>query len=84
MITVGYSTRKENLEYKEHIFKQSGLKKGELDIIEVVNNNQKSLSEVYNSILRDSKHNLVIIIHDDLILPQNFLKSLIKQFNEIK
>jgi GT2 family glycosyltransferase len=82
MITVGYSTRKENLEYKEHIFKQSGLKKGELDIIEVVNNNQKSLSEVYNSILRDSKHNLVILIHDDLILPQNFLKSLIKQFNE--
>jgi GT2 family glycosyltransferase len=82
MITVGYSTRKETPEYKEHIFKQSGLKKSDLEIIEVVNNTQKSLTEVYNSILRDSKNNLVVFIHDDLILPQNFLKSIIKSFNE--
>jgi len=80
MITIGYSTRETNPTYKEHIKKMSGLK--DIEIIEVVNNGDKSLSEVYNSIITNSKWDVVVLIHDDLILPHNSFKSILNTFNE--
>ena len=79
MITIGYSTRESNPQYKEHIKKTSNL--NGIEIIEVVNGGDKSLTEVYNSILGQSKHKIVVLIHDDLILPQNWGKQLLKGFN---
>ena len=69
MITVGYSTRKTNPEYKKILQKTCMYK--EIEIIEKVNNGEKSLSKVYNEILNESKHDIVVLLHDDLEFDTN-------------
>ena len=64
MITVGYSTRSHNPEFIEYLKKSSGFKK--INVIEKINNGEKSLSEVYNEILRESKTDIVVLCHDDI------------------
>lgn len=64
MLTVGYSTRSSKPEFIEYLKKSSGYKK--LEVIEKINDGNKSLSEVYNEILSESKTNLVLFIHDDI------------------
>ena len=46
MITIGFSTRKSNLEFIDHLKKSCGLKN--IEIIEKINNGEKSLPQVYN------------------------------------
>ena len=46
MITIGYSTRNTKPEFKDYIIKTCSLKN--IQIIEKINNGDKSLSEVYN------------------------------------
>jgi glycosyltransferase involved in cell wall biosynthesis len=65
MITIGYSTRKHNPEFIEYLKKSSGNPKY-VDVIEKINNGEKSLSEVYNEILLEAKSNIVILCHDDI------------------
>jgi hypothetical protein len=64
MITVGYSTREHNPQFIEYLKKSSGFKK--IEVIEKINNGEKSLSEVYNEILRESKTDIVVLCHDDI------------------
>lgn len=64
MITVGYSTRESNPKFIEYLKKSSGFKK--LEVIEKVNNGQKSLAQVYNEILLESKSDIVLLCHDDI------------------
>jgi len=64
MITVGYSTREHNPQFIEYLKKSSGFKK--IEVIEKINNGEKSLSEVYNEILTESKTDIVVLCHDDL------------------
>lgn len=64
MITVGYSTREHNPQFIEYLKKSSGFKK--IDVIEKINNGEKSLSEVYNEILDESKTDIVVLCHDDI------------------
>ena len=64
MITVGYSTRESKPEFIEYLKKSSGFKK--LEVIEKVNNGQKSLTQVYNEILSESKTDIVLLCHDDI------------------
>ena len=64
MITVGYSTRQTKPEFIEYLKKSSGFKK--LEVIEKVNNGEKSLSQVYNEILSEAKTDIVILCHDDI------------------
>lgn len=64
MITVGYSTREHNPKFIEYLKKSSGFKK--IEVIEKINNGEKSLSEVYNEILRESKTDIVVLCHDDI------------------
>ena len=52
MITVGYSTREHNPQFIEYLKKSSGFKK--IEVIEKINNGEKSLSQVYNEILEES------------------------------
>src|SRR5688572_15186767 len=79
MITVAYSTREANPKYQEHIKKKVG---NDVEILEYVNQNQFSLTEIYNKALAESKHNIVLFIHDDLILESdNIGKKLVKHFN---
>lgn len=63
-ITVGYSTRKSNPEFIEYLKKSSGFKK--IEVIEKVNNGEKSLSQVYNEILDESNTDIVVLCHDDI------------------
>ena len=64
MITVGYSTREHNPQFIEYLKKSSGFKK--IEVIEKINNGEKSLSEVYNEILNESKTDIVVLCHDDI------------------
>ena len=47
-ITVGFSTREDNPKFIEQIKKTCGV---DVDIIQKINNGEKSLSQVYNEIL---------------------------------
>ena len=64
MITIGFSTRKTNPEFLDHLRKSCGLKK--IQIIEKINNGEKSLAKVYNEILNESENNIVVFCHDDI------------------
>lgn len=64
MITVGYSTREHNPTFIEYLKKSSGFKN--LEVIEKINNGEKSLAQVYNEILKESKTDIVILCHDDI------------------
>jgi len=44
--------------------KSSGFKK--VEVIEKINNGEKSLSEVYNEIISESKTDMVVLCHDDI------------------
>ena len=81
MITVGYSTRKHNPEFIEYLKKSSGYKK--LEVIEKINNGEKSLSQVYNEILSESKTDIVVLCHDDIYFDTNsWYHKLLKNFNK--
>jgi len=81
MITVGYSTRTHNLEFIEYLKKSSGFKK--IEVIEKINNGEKSLSEVYNEILSESKTDIVVLCHDDIYFDTNaWYGKLIKHFEK--
>lgn len=64
MITIGYSTRQSNPELQEYLKKSCGVPK--VQVIEKVNNGEKSLNQTYNEILQESENDIVILCHDDL------------------
>ena len=64
MLTIAYSTREHKPEFIEYLKKSSGFKK--IEVIEKINNGEKSLSEVYNEILSESKTDIVVFCHDDI------------------
>jgi len=65
MITVGFSTRNSNPTFIDQIKKTVGPKN--VEIIEVINNGEKSLAKVYNEILNQAKNDIVVLCHDDII-----------------
>jgi hypothetical protein len=81
MITVAYSTRKHNPEFIEYLKKSSGFKK--LEVIEKVNNGEKSLAQVYNEVLSESKTDIVLFCHDDIYFETNsWYNKLLKHFEK--
>jgi len=81
MITVGYSTRESNPEFIEYLKKSSGFKK--LEVIEKVNNGEKSLSQVYNEILSEAKTDIVVLCHDDIYFDtSSWYHKLLKHFEK--
>jgi hypothetical protein len=80
MITVGYSTRQSNPDYINYIRKTCLYK--DVEVIEVINNGEKSLSEVYNKILKEAKNNIVVLCHDDLEFDtKNWGQKILTHFN---
>ena len=63
-LTIGFSTRAHNEDFIEYLKKSSGFKK--IEVIEKVNNGEKSLSQVYNEILNESSNDIVVLCHDDI------------------
>jgi len=82
MITIIYSTHKDsdyNDKFKKHLLDTVGLKN--VQILEYVNNNQYSLSQVYNSGITESIYNIVCCIHNDIKLEKNWGKKLLSDFS---
>jgi glycosyltransferase involved in cell wall biosynthesis len=69
MITIGYSTREHNPKFIEYLKKSSGFKK--IEVIEKINNGEKSLSQVYNEIIEESTTDIVVLCHDDIYFDTN-------------
>lgn len=69
MITIGYSTRESNPKLQEYLKKSCGHPK--VQIIEKVNPNARSLTEVYNEILNESVNDIVVLCHDDIYFEKN-------------
>ena len=81
MITIGYSTRKKNEEFKNYLIKSSGFKK--LNVIEKVNNGEKSLSEVYNEIINECQTDILVLCHDDIYFDTtSWYHKLLKHFEK--
>jgi glycosyltransferase involved in cell wall biosynthesis len=81
MITVGYSTRKKNEEFKNYLIKSSGFKK--LNVIEKINNGEKSLSEVYNEIIDECETDILVLCHDDIYFDATgWYSKLLKHFDK--
>ena len=64
MITIGFSTRQLDENYISQLEKSCGSKS--VQIIPIENNGEYSLSEVYNKILEQAEHDIVVLCHDDL------------------
>jgi GT2 family glycosyltransferase len=82
MITIIYSTHKDetyNTKFKQHLLKSSGLKN--IQILEYQNNNEYSLSEIYNKGIKESEFNLIVCCHNDISLENGWGKKLIEDFN---
>jgi glycosyltransferase involved in cell wall biosynthesis len=81
MITVGYSTRESKPEFIEYLKKSSGFKK--IDVIEKINNGEKSLSQTYNEILSEAKTDIVVLCHDDIYFDtSSWYHKLVKHFDK--
>jgi hypothetical protein len=81
MITIGFSTRQYNQKYIDYLIKTSGLKN--VEVIQKVNNGSKSLSQVYNEILNESKNDIIVFCHDDLEFDtKDWGKRIIKHFDK--
>jgi len=81
MISVVFSTRVNNPNHIEHIKKTSGIHK-DLEVLQFINNGEYSLTELYNKALKETKNNIVVFCHDDIIFEtNNWGKKLLKNFS---
>ena len=78
-LTVVFSTRKIEDSYIEHIKETCGIK--EIEILSYDNPNGTSLTEIYNKALIDSKNDIIVFCHDDIIFnTKKWGKRIIKHF----
>ena len=83
MITIIYSTHKDpeyNNKFRQHLLHTVGIK--DPQILEYVNNNQFSLSEVYNKGISESIYDIVVCCHNDIKLEKGWGKKLLKDFTD--
>ena len=81
MISIVYCTRETNPKHKEHLIKTSGLHKN-VEVIEIVNNGE-SLTSAYNRGYKQSKYDIVVFCHDDILVEtKQWGKKLKKHFDE--
>jgi len=83
MITIIYSTHKDevyNNNFKNHLSRSVGL--NDVQILQYQNNNQYSLSEVYNKGIKESIYDIVVCLHNDVKLENGWGKKLLKNFQE--
>jgi GT2 family glycosyltransferase len=83
MITVIYSTHKDqdyNKKFKDHLEKSIGIK--EYQILEYQNNNEFSLSHIYNKGIVDSIYDIVVCCHNDIKLETGWGRKLLKNFTD--
>lgn len=80
-LSVIVSTKKIDDLFKNHVIKTSGVKN--IEVILYENPNGVSLTEIYNKGLIESKNNIVVFCHDDIILNnEKWGVKLLKQFKD--
>lgn len=83
MISVICSTRKIDSNFEKMIRKTSGLKNDEIEVLMFENNNEFSLTEIYNKGLDKSKYNIVVFCHDDIqITSKDWGKKLLNHYKK--
>jgi glycosyltransferase involved in cell wall biosynthesis len=83
MITIGYCTRVSNETFKKHLIKTCGLDNKKIQIIEIVNTGDRSLTDCYNEILYKSNNDIIVFTHSDLeIKTTNWGDKLLKNFRK--
>jgi glycosyltransferase involved in cell wall biosynthesis len=65
MVSVVYCTREHNEEHIKHIHKMFGHPK--VEVIEYINEGE-SLTKFYKKALKETKHDIVVFLHDDIII----------------
>ncbi len=79
-LSIVFSTRDIDPKFIDHIKNMVGV--SEFEIISYVNKKEFSLTELYNKGLRESKYDIVVFIHDDIIFNQkDWGRRLLKQFH---
>ncbi len=80
-VSVVISTRQIDDVYLEHVEKMFSHPKTEINIYE--NDGSSSLTQIYNLGLRESKNEIVVFMHDDLILEtRNMTPKIVKLFEK--
>ena len=80
-VSVVISTRKINDTYLKHVEKMFSHPKTEINIYE--NDGVSTLAEIYNIGLEESKNDIIVFMHDDLILETpNITPKVVKLFEE--
>lgn len=81
VVSVVISTRKIDDDYLKHVSKMFSHPKTEILVYE--NDGEKSLTEIYNIGLENSKNDIVVFMHDDLILETpNMTPKIVKLFDK--
>lgn len=79
MLTIGYSTKKVDPEFREYIEKSCGLRG--VEVIPFENPGTHSLTEAYNIILEKSTNDIVVLCHDDIYFEKgNWGNKVLKHF----
>jgi len=81
MITIIYSTHKDseyNNKFRQHLLQTVSLK--DVQILEYINHNEHSLSELYNKGISESVYNIVVCCHNDIKLEKDWGKKLLLDF----
>lgn len=83
MITIIYSTHKDeqfNNKFKQHLLQTVGLKN--VQVLEFQNNNEFSLSEIYNKGISQSIFDIVVCCHNDIKLENGWGRKLLKDYSD--
>lgn len=79
MITIGYSTKKIDPDFREYIEKSCGLKG--VQVIPFENPGTHSLTEAYNIILEQAENDIIVLCHDDIYFEKgNWGNKVLKHF----
>ena len=80
-VSIVISTRKRDEDYITHVRKAFSHPKNQILVYE--NNGEHSLAEIYNKGLKDSENDIVVFMHDDLIIDsKNLTPKIIKIFEK--
>jgi len=80
MISIVVSTRKEDENFRQMLLRSVGLKDVQLLIYE--NNNESSLTEIYNKGLKESINDIVVFCHDDIDLDGGWGKKIVEHYQK--
>jgi hypothetical protein len=80
MISIVYCTREGNNKHKEHLLKACGNPK--VEVIEYVNKGE-SLTKFYNKALLETSNDIVVFVHDDVIVEtKQIANKIIRMFDK--